>query len=458
MTDLTRGPVGRHLAGMAVFIGAGLVFQAAYFIVDLYFVSRIGPQAVAGVSAAGNFMFLALAAAQLVSVGALSLISQAAGRRDETYANLVFNQVCGLSLIMSAAMLLLGYLLAGPASLSLGADAASAASGRAYLYGYIPALAAMFPGNAISSALRATGIVRPTMLLQTASVLVNALLAPVLIAGWGTGHPLGAFGAGLASSIAAVSSLIAIVLLLPRLQTLLRADRAAFRPRVAVWISLMRVGLPAAGEFLMMFLVTAIIYLCIRRFGAQAQAGYGIGTRVMQAVFLPTMAVAFAAAPIAGQNVGARRRDRVVQTFRLSAGLGTAFMVALTVLCQFRPALLAGPFTSDPGVLAVAVQFLRVISWNFVAVGLVFAASGMFQAFGDTRPSFLSSASRLLTFGLPAIWLTAQPAATLLDFWHLSLLSAGIQAVISMVLLRRAFGRLLPEPAFAQQGAMQSSP
>jgi len=72
MTDLTTGSIEKHVASMAAFIGAGLVFQSAYFIVDLYFVSRLGPQAMAGVGAAGNFSFLSLAAAQLVGVSSLA--------------------------------------------------------------------------------------------------------------------------------------------------------------------------------------------------------------------------------------------------------------------------------------------------------------------------------------------------------------------------------------------------
>jgi Na+-driven multidrug efflux pump len=92
MTDLTRGPISRHILGMAAFLAAGLLFQSAYFLVDLYFVARIGKQAVAGVGSAGNFFYLALSAAQLVGVGSVSLISQAIGRRDEAYARLVFNQ------------------------------------------------------------------------------------------------------------------------------------------------------------------------------------------------------------------------------------------------------------------------------------------------------------------------------------------------------------------------------
>ncbi len=444
MSDLTQGPIGRHLASMSAFIGAGLIFQAAYFVVDLYFVSRLGPAALAGVAAAGNFSFLALAASQLVGVGSLSLISQAVGRRDTAYANLVFNQVCGLSLLMAAMLLVGGYALAGAAAGTLGADAASAMQGRAYLFGFLPSMACMFPMTALGSALRATGVVRPTMLLQTGTVLVNVVLAPVLIAGWGTGLPLGAFGAGLASSIAGVGGLLVLVAWLPRVQSVLHADRTAYAPRLAVWLSLMRVGLPAAGEFFLMFFLTAIAYLCIRRFGAQAQAGLGIGSRVMQSVFLPTLAVSFAAAPIAGQNFGAGLRARVVRTFQLSAGVGTALMIALTVLCHISPAILVAPFTADPVVQAVAIGYLRVQSWGFVGFGLVMASSGLFQALGDTRPSFLASASRLLTFAVPVIWLSGQNWAALVDIWYVSLASAALQTVLSLALLRRTFLRKMP--------------
>ena len=444
MTDLTSGPIARHIVSMAGFIAMGLVFQSAYFLVDLYFVSQLGKDAIAGVASSGGVFYLALAASQLIGVGSLSLVSQAVGRRDHAYAGLVFNQVLGMALIAAAATLLTGYALADAASRLLAADMPTAAFGRAYLYGFLPSLACMFPGTALGASLRATGVVRPTMLLQTASVMLNVLLAPVLIAGWGTAHPLGAIGAGLASSIAATVSTVAIALLMPRFQTILHARRTEMAPRLAVWLSLAKVGLPAAGEFLLLFLVTSVIYLSIRRYGPVAQAGYGIGARVMQAMFLPTMAISFAAAPIAGQNYGAKQRGRVLETFRTSLLMGTGVMLVLTAICQWRPELFARPFSSDPAVLAVSAVYLRTISLNFVAVGVVFACSGMFQAIGDTRPSFVSSASRLFTYVLPCFFLAQHPAAKLVDFWYLSILSAGVQAAFSLWLLQRAFRACLP--------------
>ena len=440
---MTQGAIWRHLLGMAVFIGAGLVVQTLYLLVDLYFVSHLGKDAVAGVASAGASSFVVMAATQLVSVGALALISQAVGRKDDADAQLVFQQAISLSILATVVFLLLGYAIGGAAVQTIAADAGTAAKARRYLYAFLPALAALFPMSAMSSALRASGVVGVPMLLQSITVLLNAVLAPVLIAGWGTGHPLGVMGAGLASSISTVLGVAVLAAMFNRLQSHLRLQLLTLAPRLPVWRRICAVGLPASGELLLMFVVTTVVYGCIRGFGAQAQAGFGIASRVMQSIFLPTMAVAFACAPIAGQNFGARRGERVRATFVHAGAIGSAVMLALTLFCQWRPQVLVAPFTTDPAVVAVAVEYLRTNSWNFVAVGLVFACSGMFQALGDTRPSLISSGSRLLTFVAPALWLSHQPWVQLHDFWRLSVVSVSLQAVIALLLLRTQMSRKL---------------
>jgi MATE family, multidrug efflux pump len=441
--DLTRGSITKHLLGMAAFIGVGLIVQTLYFLVDLYFVAHLGKEAIAGVSTAGTVWFVAMAATQLIAVGALSLISQAVGRKDDEDGQLVFDQTVLLSLFAAVITLALGYVVGEAAMRQLGADAASARAGWAYLATFLPSLALMFPMAAISAALRASGVVGAPMAIQSGSVLVNVLLAPVLIAGWGTGHPLGVAGAGLASSIAVAAGLVALVALFPRMQQHITLGVRHLRPRLDVWKRIAFIGAPAAGEFFLMFVIYGVIYWVIRGFGAEAQAGFGIGGRVMQSIFLPAMAVAFAAAPIAGQNFGARNPERVVATFRQAALIGSAIMLALTLLCHLKPEVLAWPFTQDPAVIAVAATYLKIASWNFVAIGLVFACSGMFQALGDTRPALISSASRLVTFAAPALWLSTQPGVRLEHFWYLSVASITLQALVSLWLVRRELRRKL---------------
>jgi len=203
------------------------------------------------------------------------------------------------------------------------------------------------------------------------------------------------------------------------------------------------IGLPAGGEIAFMFVYTAIIFALIRHFGDAAQAGFGIGTRLTQAIFLPGMAVAFAVAPIAGQNFGAGNGERVRAALRSAIIFCSAVMLLLTVLCQLRPDLLVRFFTDDPSVVTQGTLYLRIISWNFVATGIVLSCSAMFQALGNTWPALLSTSSRLLTFVLPAFWLASRPQFRIEDVWYLSVATVTMQAATSLFLVSREFRKRL---------------
>jgi Na+-driven multidrug efflux pump len=218
-------------------------------------------------------------------------------------------------------------------------------------------------------------------------------------------------------------------------------DAGAWRPQLATWGRLLRIGLPAGGEFALMFIYMAVIYLLIRRFGEGAQAGFGIGQRITQSMFLPAMAVAFATAPIIGQNFAAGKFARVRETFVLAMMIGAGIMVLLTLFCQLSSTAAVHAFTKDPTALAVGAQFLQVISLNFLASGIVFTCSAVFQGLGHTVPAVISSASRLVSFVVPALWLAASPQFTLLQLWYVSIASVTLQAALSLWLVRGEFRR-----------------
>jgi putative MATE family efflux protein len=441
MQDLTRGSIASHLVRLAAPIAIGMLFQTLYVLIDLYFVARLGDSAIAGVSAAGNAQFIVMALTQILGVGTMALIAQACGRKDQVDANLIFNQSLLLAAVCALATLIGGYSLVGAYMGGLGADAATVTAGIEYLHWFLPGLALQFALVTMGSALRGTGIAKPTMVVQMLTVLLNALLAPILIAGWLTHRPLGVAGAGLASSVSIAVGVLLMLIYFVRLEKYVGWDPALFHARLAVWKRILRIGLPPGGEFALMFVYLGVMYWVIRDFGAHAQAGFGIGSRVMQAIFLPAMAVAFAVAPLAGQNVGAGHGARVRETFRTAALVGSAVMFALTLMCQWRPDWFIHGFTSDPAVIAVGAQFLHIISWNFIASGLIFTCSGMFQAMGNTLPAFMSSASRLLTFVPPAIWLSSRPGFELRQLWLLSVATVALQALLSLWLLRAQFRR-----------------
>jgi putative MATE family efflux protein len=289
--------------------------------------------------------------------------------------------------------------------------------------------------------------VKPTIVVQVLTVILNALLCPVLISGWLTGMPLGVVGAGLATSVSVVVGVVLMFWYFHKLERFVGFHSSLMRPRRADWKRILAVGLPPGGEYALMFVFMAVIYWAIRGFGPEAQAGYGIGSRVMQAIFLPAMAIAFATAPVAGQNMGALKFDRVRATFRTAVIMLSCIMLILTLVCQVRPGWFIGIFTGEAPVIAVGAEFLRIISFNFVAMGIIFICSGMFQAVGTTLPSLAASASRILTFAVPVIVLSYRPGFELRDVWYVSVASATLQAVLAWYLMARTMkARLRPRP------------
>lgn len=453
MRDLTQGPVIRHIVAMALPIAFGMIFQTLYYLVDLYFVARLGDAAMAGVGAAGNVMFIVLALTQVLGVGTVALISHAVGRKDQAEANLIFNQSLLLSALCGGITLIGGYAATHFYIRAVAADAATCTAGVTYLYWFLPGMALQFAMVAMGSALRGTGIVKPTMVVQMVSVVLNVVLAPVLIAGWGTGRPLGVAGAGLASTLAIAGAVVLIAVYFVRLEKYVAFHAQQWRPRMHAWGRMLAVGLPAGGEFLLLFVFIGVIYGCIQQFGAAAQAGFGIGSRVMQSIFLPAMAVAFAAGPIAGQNFGARLAPRVRETFRKGAILSVGIMTALALLIHLSPALLVRGFTQEPAVREVAATYLTITSWNFAAQGLIFTCSSLFQGLGNTRPSLFSMSTRVVTFVIPALWMSRQPWFQIQHLWYLSVTTVTLQAVLSWWLvrqqLRRRLGDMELQPAAA---------
>ena len=456
MRDLTQGSIRGHLIAMAMPITIGMLVQTLYLMVDLYFVSGLGKEAVAGVAAAGNATLLVLALTQVLGVGTVSLVAQALGAKDKAAASRVFEQSMLLGIACVVATLVLGVCAAPAYMRGVSADAAIAQSGITFILWSLPGLALQFALAVAVSVLRGAGIAKPGMVVQVATVGMNIVLAPVLIAGWGTHHPMGVAGAGLATSLSVAVGVLMMTRYLRHLGDLVSLSGLA-RPDPALLGRMLRIGLPSGGEFVIMVLLNTAIYALIRDFGAAAQAGFGIAGRVMQALAMPSMAISFAIPAVAGQNFGGRRPERVVETLRQALALELVLMAGVVVVCQLWAAVPVRWFSADPLAIDAGVTVLKVVSWNFFGLGVVFACSGMFQAMGNTLPALLSSTTRLLTFVLPALWISQRAGFRLLDVWHLSVASVFLQAVVSLLLVRQQMGSRLGALRPAQEAAAGST-
>jgi Na+-driven multidrug efflux pump len=309
----------------------------------------------------------------------------------------------------------------------------------------------------MGSGLRGTGIVKPAMAVQAITVVINVILAPILIAGWGTGKPLGVAGAGLSSSLSAGIGVIFLAVYFIKLEHYVAFDVRQWKPNWTTWGKLLNIGLPAGGEFALMAIFVSIMYWAARDFGTAAQAGIGIGFRVNQMLFVPALAIAFSATPIGGQNFGARLGARVRETFSVTIMYITIVMATCTVIVQWKAASLAGFFSQDPAVIASATVFLSYLSWNFIPTGVLVTCSSLFQAMGNTWPALGASALRILIFAIPAIWLAHQPWFELRHVYTLSVITVLLQTVLAWLWLRREFRVRLDAAPAVREGATQSA-
>jgi putative MATE family efflux protein len=446
MKDMTEGSVTRHLLHMASFMAVSMVVQTLYLLADLYWVGRLGKEAIAAVGLSGNLMMVVLALTQMLGVGTTTVISHAAGRKDQPNAEIAFNQSVILSLAVGLLFGVCSFPLRNYYSQSLSADAPTAAMAVSYLGWFIPALMLQFPLVSLGSALRATGIIKPAVGLQVLSVILNMIFAPLLIFGVGPFPKMGVAGAALATFLSILIANILTIIYFEKSFRYLRFRVSQWSPRLKIWWSMLRIGLPAGAEFALMAVYIVVVYAIIRNFGAAAQAGFGVGARVMQAMFLPIIAVAFAVAPVVGQNFGGRRADRVRQSFYSALGITTGLMVLLTILAQLAAGTFIRGFSNDASVIAFGSEYLQIISLNFVAMGIVFTSSSVFQGIGNTWPPLISSATRLFLFAIPAVILSQQAGFQIKQVWHLSVASVLLQAIVNLLLLRREFRKKLVFP------------
>jgi putative MATE family efflux protein len=437
--DLTTGSLTGHLLKTTSFMLVSMVFQTLYVLVDLYWVGRLGTDAVAAVGLSGNLMFIVLAATQMLGVGTTTLVSHATGGRDRARANLVFNQSQVLSLVVGVIFLAVAMVSRRIYAEGLSADAGTLRLADEYLLWFIPSLALQFGLIAMGSALRGTGNFRPGMIVQTATVILNIVLAPILIFGWGTGIALGVAGAALSTLIAIAIGVVWMTVYFLPADSYLRFSFRDWKPRFDLWRDMLKIGLPAGAEFALMAVYLMLVYVVSRPFGAAAQAGFGIGMRILQACFLPVVALGFAVGPVAGQNFGARRGGRVRETFRTAAGLAAAGMIVLASITWLAAAPMVGIFSSDPQVIAVGVEYLHIVSVNFVASGVVFVTSSMFQAMGNTMPSLITSAARIVIIAVPVLLLAQTPGFALRWIWYISAAAVFVQLAMNLWLLQREF-------------------
>lgn len=449
MQDLTSGSLIKHLLKTTSFMLVSMVFQTLYILVDLFWVGRLGTDAIAAVGLAANLSFVVIVITQVLGVGATTLVSHASGRKDQDRAMFLFNQSQVLSVVVAIVFLAITMLFRRQYAASQSATEEIRVATEQYLLWFVPAMALQFAMVTMGAALRGTGNFKPGMLVQTGTVVINMVLAPFLIFGWGPFPQMGVSGAAVATFVAIVVGVAWISIYFFDSQAYLRFHFGHWAPQLKVWWEMLKIGLPAGAEFALMGIYMAVIYAITKPFGAAAQGGFTIGVRVVQAVFLPVVALGIAVAPVAGQNFAARKGDRVREAFKAAAAMAAGSMLLTVIGLYVGAAAVMGIFTSDAEATRVGVEYLHVVVITFVGSGITFVTSSMFQALGNTIPSLATSTLRLIVSVIPAILLSRLPGFQLPWIWYLGVASVYLQMTANLLLMQRELQFKLPAPVAA---------
>ena len=439
MQDLTTGSLTGHLLKTTSFMLVSMVFQTLYVLVDLFWVGRLGTDAIAAVGLSGNLSFIVIAITQMLAVGATTLVSHASGRKDQERAIFLFNQSQVLSMVVGLLFLAVAMVFRHQYAVSQSSTEGMRIATEEYLLWFIPAMALQFGIVAMGAALRGTGNFKPGMYVQTGTVVINMAVAPFLIFGWGPFPEMGVSGAAVATFVAVFVGVAWISIYFIDAKAYLRFHFGSWKPQFRVWWEMLKIGLPAGAEFALMGIYMAVIYAITKPFGAAAQGGFTIGLRIVQSAFLPVVALGFAVAPVAGQNFAARKGDRVRAAFKAAAGMAAGAMVVAAVAIFFGATALMRIFTIDPEVIAVGVDYLRIVTFTFVGSGITFVSSSMFQAMGNTMPSLVTSVMRLVLSVIPAVLLSRAAGFDLNWIWYVSAVAVFLQMTVNLILLHREF-------------------
>lgn len=405
---ILQGPISRALLRLAGPVVLANVLQTVYQLTDTFWVGRLGAVAVAAVSFSFPITFLFIAIGGGVTIAGTILVAQYEGRGDPRQVNYIAAQTYTLVTIAAILLTGIGYVLAAPTLRLMGAAPEVHTLATGYLKISFLGLAFVYGYFVFQALLRGVGDVKTPLLIVLGTVLLNFVLDPLFILGWGPVPALGVAGA--AAATVGTQGLAAVVgawLLLSGRRPI-RLHLHDLRPDWELAGRIARLGFPASVEQSTRALGLAALTTLVAGFGSEAVAAYGVGSRIFSFVLIPALGLGMATSTVVGQNIGAGQRERARRTASIGAWIafGTLTVAGLAAFGWAKP-IVAAFVPGEPAVIESGARFLRLMSltWGFVGVQIVIG--GGFSGAGKT---FVSMALALIS-----LWALRFPLAFILS-------------------------------------------
>ena len=439
-----------HFRTLAIPAAFGMLFTTLYNVVDVYYAGLLSTEAQAGLAIGYQAFFILMAVGFGLSSALSTLVSNAKGSGDAAEAQRYVVQGLAFGGVITASCMVIGWFL-GPELIVLVSEPGAyrdAAMGYFYwLIFALPGFLLAYGGNGI---LQAHGDSRSMQRALMAAFIANIGLNPLFMFGLpGVWSGMGFNGIAAATIISQTGVMVYILVRIFRLEVMQSVQITAFQPDKDSFRKIFAQLLPAGSAMIIMFISGFVVQFALKTFGGHAVAAYGVALRIEQILLLPVLGMTGALLPIAGQNFGAQKYDRVRKALKYCWGVGFAMTALATPILFFGGTFVMALFSNDPDVIRAGSSYLRVDAFLFPVYMMLFSINSLLQAFKQAIWTLWISVYRqgfavaffvwvfisFTDFGVQGVWFGIAAAVT--SGWVLSL-------IILRNVARTQIGGLLP--------------
>lgn len=399
--DMTQGDIRDMLKRMTIPMLFGMITLMSFNLVDTFFISMLGTHELAAVSFTFPVTFTVISLAIGLGIGTSAVIAKAYGSGNHQAAKADGLAALWLSAYLVAALSLVGFLLIDPMFRLLGADDSTLPFIHQYMnwwFGGAVLLITPMIGNSI---LRAAGDTKTPSIMMASSGVINAILDPILIFGWGPIPAMGVEGASIASVISWAVSFSLILYLIVFKRQLVNRGIQPWSEFKVISRRILHIGLPAAGANMLTPLATAILTAIMARYGAHAVAAFGVGARIESIASLVILAMSMTLPPFVSQNLGAGQLDRVHAGYRICIDFIFKWQLAVYVVLASTAPWIAHVFATDPEVERLICWFIWILPLGYALQGTVILTNSSFNALHLPMNALKLSVIRLFVFYVP---------------------------------------------------------
>ena len=382
--DYTKIPLRRAVFLLAVPMVLELVLESTFAVVDIFFVAKLGPSAVATVGLTESFLFLLYAVGMGLAMAVTAVIARRIGEGKREEAAITAVQAIFVAVLASVPFAIAGIVWAQDLLRLMGGDAWTLEHGYRYMQWMLGANLVILLLFIINAIFRGAGDAAIAMRVLWLSNGLNIVLCPLLIFGIGPFPELGIEGAAIATIIGRGTGVLYQLWKLFRGGEHIRVLASQLKWHGAILWNIVRTSLGGVGQMIIGMTSWIFLMRILASIGSEAVAGATIAIRIMMFTLMPAWGMSNAAATLVGQNLGAGEAGRAEASVWRIGWYNMAFTVAVSVLFFLFPRELIGIFSGDPEVIAVGGEWLRILSYSFFVYGWWMVAVQAFNGAGDT--------------------------------------------------------------------------